>query len=87
MKIFIFLIFLTFNLVFTGDIQYNHKSTDNLYFVFTTFRHGARTTNGPLDIFGNQVNHPQTLTKYGAFQHYEIGLKYRDRYSNFVNDF
>ena len=87
MKIFvsIFLICLLFNIHHTEDILYNHKTSDNLYFVFTTFRHGARTSYGRLDIFGNPINPQETLTKYGALQHYEIGLKYRYRYSNFVN--
>ena len=82
------LIFISLLLSFTYsvDIYYNHTSLeDNLYFVFSTFRHGARRTYYSHDYFGNKVDSPTSLTPYGAIQHLEIGKSYRERYSNFLN--
>ena len=68
------------------DIMYNHTNKENnLYFVFTTFRHGARKPLFGVDFFGNRNYSAGALTKYGIIQHLEIGRKYRKRYSNFVN--
>ena len=68
------------------NIIYNHTNKDNnLYFVFTTFRHGARNAFTKIDIFGNYINSPGNLSKYGCIQHLEIGKIYRKRYSNFLN--
>ena len=68
------------------DIMYNHTNKENnLYFVFTTFRHGARKPLYGIDFFGNRNYSAGALTKYGMIQHLEIGRKYRKRYSNFVN--
>ena len=68
------------------DIIYNHTNEENnLYFVFTTFRHGARKPLFGVDFFGNRNYSAGALTKYGAIQHLEIGRNYRKRYSNFVN--
>jgi hypothetical protein len=68
------------------DIKYNHYNKENnLYFVFTTFRHGARKPLGKIDFFGNIIYSPGALTEYGKIQHLEIGKKYRKRYSNFIN--
>ena len=68
------------------DIMYNHTNKENnLYFVFTTFRHGARKPLGEVDFFGNRNYSSGALTKYGRIQHLEIGRNYRKRYSNFVN--
>ena len=81
-----FLILLLFLLVKCEDILYNHTNEDNnLYFVFTTFRHGARTTFSSRDVFGNNITYLGKLTKYGELQHLEIGKNYRKRYSNFLN--
>ena len=77
---------LLFFFVQSDDILYKHTNSDNnLYFVFTTFRHGARFPFGKQDIFGNNINSPGALTEYGALQHLEIGQKYRERYSNFLD--
>ena len=66
--------------------MYNHTNKENnLYFVFTTFRHGARKPLFRVDFFGNRNYSAGALTKYGTIQHLEIGRKYRKRYSNFVN--
>lgn len=85
-SIFFNFIFLLFNICLCKDIIYNHTNEENnLYFVFTTFRHGARKTYRAIDIFGNYNNDPGNLTNYGRIQHLEIGKKYRKRYSNFLN--
>ena len=69
-----------------ADIMYNHTNKENnLFFVFTTFRHGARKPLSKLDYFGNSNYSAGALTKYGAIQHLEIGRNYRKRYSNFIN--
>ena len=68
------------------DIYYNHTSLDtNLYFVFTTYRHGARYPFVHTDYFGNYIPARGALTSYGAIQHLEIGKKYHERYSNFLD--
>ena len=68
------------------NIIYNHTNRDNnLFFVFTTFRHGARTVFTNIDYFGNYINSLGSLTKYGEIQNLEIGNNYRKRYSNFLN--
>jgi hypothetical protein len=39
-----------------SDIYYNHTSVDdNLYFVFSTYRHGARYAFTKYDYFGNSI--------------------------------
>ena len=82
----IILILFLFLFVHCQDIYYNHSNLDNnLYFVFTTFRHGARSVFHPIDYFGNPIKSQEALSKYGAIQHLEIGQKYRKRYSNFLN--
>ena len=69
-----------------GDIKYHHTNKENnLYFVFTTFRHGARKPLNKVDFFGNLIYSAGALTEYGKIQHLEIGKKYRKRYSNFIN--
>ena len=74
------------SLCLCADIMYNYTNEENnLYFVFTTFRHGARKPLFGVDFFGNRNFSAGALTKYGIIQHLEIGRKYRKRYSNFVN--
>ena len=83
---FIIFISLLFSLTSEADIYYNHTSSDeNLYFVFSTYRHGARTTYYNPDYFGNPNPNPTALTPYGALQHLQIGQRYRERYANFLN--
>ena len=85
-SIFLNFIILLFNAYHCKEIIYNHTNEENnLYFVFTTFRHGARKTYKDVDFFGNYDNEVGALTKYGRIQHLEIGKKYRKRYSNFLN--
>ena len=67
-------------------ILYNHTSKErNLFFVFSTFRHGARLTFFSNDIFGNNISNPGKLTKYGEYQHLILGKNNRKRYKNFIN--
>lgn len=71
---------------------YNHNKNEeeNLYFIFLTFRHGARAPNFLIDkfndILGGKWISKGELTNFGRKQHYEIGLKNRDRYSNFISE-
>ena len=84
-KIFLFL-YIIINIYKCKDIFYNHSSNEtNLYFVLTSFRHGARETYFKKDYFNNKIQHPGQLTSYGAKQHLIIGKKYRKRYFNFLN--
>ena len=81
------IIYAFFFLVFIrcGEIPYNHSNIENnLYFVFTTYRHGARTTFNILDYFYNWIT-PASLTNYGINQGLSIGKNYRERYSNYFN--
>ena len=85
-SLFLYSIVLLITLCHCVDILYNHTNKENnLYFVFTTFRHGARKPLHRIDFFGNRNYSAGVLTKYGKIQHLEIGRKYRKRYSNFVN--
>ena len=84
-KILIFL-FIIINLYNCEEIKYNHsKNENNLYFVLTSFRHGARKTFVKKDVFKNEIKDKSQLTSYGEKQHLIIGEKYRERYYNFLN--
>ncbi len=70
---------------------YEHKSTDNLFFIFEHFRHGARSPcNGKFinntDELGGKWKNYGALTKVGIKQHYLLGLKNRKRYNNFISN-
>ena len=66
--------------------QYSHSNKENnLYFVFSSFRHGARKPFVKLDIFNNKIKNPGSLTSYGKQQHLNIGKKNRERYFKFLN--
>lgn len=80
-----YLLFLIF-FINCKESVYNHTNKENnLFFVFTTFRHGARFPETNIDYFGNVISSPGKLSKYGIIQNLEIGKKYRKRYSNFLN--
>lgn len=70
--------------------KYNHRGEENnLFFIFFTFRHGARSPlflDNNTDILGGKWPKGGELTNYGRKQHYEIGLKNRERYSNFIRN-
>ena len=70
--------------------KYNHSSSDNLYFIFEHFRHGARATcEGKIvnntDILNGKWEAPEELLNKGRIQHYIIGAKNKLRYKNFLN--
>lgn len=73
------------------NAPYNHTKNEenNLYFVFLNLRHGARSPlilkKNHTDLFGGYWTMPGELTELGRRQHYEIGLKNRERYSNFIS--
>ena len=84
--IYIFLIILQNYFSQSKEKRYSHTNKEkNLYFVFTTFRPGARTQLFIYDSFGNINFSTGKLTKYGEIQNLEIGAKYRKRYSKFLN--
>ena len=87
-NIYLLISFIIFIISSDTDKYYNHTSADNnLYFVFSTYRHGARYafTLFRHDYFGNYIPSRGALTPYGAKQHLEIGKRYRERYSKFLN--
>jgi hypothetical protein len=70
--------------------KYNHSSSDNLYFIFEHFRHGARSTcEGKFfnntDILNGKWQDQGELSNLGRIQHYIIGTKNKLRYKNFLN--
>ena len=70
--------------------KYNHSSSDNLYFIFEHFRHGARgTCEGKFvnntDILNGKWQNQGELSNSGRIQHYIIGAKNKLRYNNFLN--
>lgn len=75
----------------SNNQKYSHNETNNLYFVFSIFRHGARAPlykdlKNNIDIFGSKWNIKAELTKTGRKQHYMLGTKNKIRYSGFIND-
>ena len=87
-KTIIYLFILILQIVFSQSQskKYSHTNKENnLFFIFSTFRHGARTHMFIYDTFGNFDLSIGKLTKYGEIQNLEIGKKYRERYSNFLN--
>ena len=76
--------------VITLNSKYNHSSTDNLYFIFEHFRHGARATcEGKIinntDILNGKWQGIGELSNKGRIQHYIVGAKNKLRYKNFLN--
>ena len=70
--------------------KYSYESNDNLYFIFSIFRHGVRAPmdkefENNTDLLGGKWNQKAELTLTGRKQHYNIGLKNKKRYSNFIN--
>ena len=70
--------------------NYSHHSTDNLYFVFEHFRHGARSPcegefiNKKDELGGNWESYG-TLTKEGIKQQFLLGKKNRKHYKHFIS--
>ena len=70
--------------------KYSYESNDNLYFIFSIFRHGVRAPmdkefDNNTDLLGGKWNQKAELTLTGRKQHFNIGLKNKKRYSNFIN--
>ena len=69
---------------------YSHQNETNLFFIFLNFRHGARSPifliNSTTDMIGGNWLLNGELTNLGKKQHFKIGLKNRERYSNFISD-
>ena len=70
----------------------NSDELDNIYFIFSNFRHGARTPNKykttPNETDFINVTWDDSageLTKLGIIQQFLIGLKNRKRYDNFLS--
>ena len=74
------------------NAKYNHSIEEkNLFFVFIHFRHGARTPiylkrDNHTDMHGGKWSLYGELTNLGRKQHYELGSKNRERYSNYINE-
>ena len=74
------------------NAKYNHYKNehDNLFFIFLNFRHGARSPiylkKKNKDMLGGEWHSKGELTYFGRRQHYQIGLKMRERYSNFISE-
>ena len=71
--------------------KYSYENNDNLYFIFSIFRHGVRAPmdkefENDTDLLGGKWNQKAELTSTGRKQHYNIGLKNKKRYSNFINN-
>jgi len=87
-KILIYLYIIIISTLFINcqEKRYNHSNKENnLYFVFSSFRHGARKAFVKVDIFKNKIQNPGKLTLFGAKQHLNIGKINRERYFNFLN--
>ena len=101
-QIIFFIFSILFNISFSSKInpipsgngklnsKYSHKSSDNLFFIFEHFRHGARTTcEGKIinnkDILGGEWKDIGSLTKLGKKQLYSLGGKNKLRYKNFIS--
>ena len=86
MNIIIFLIYLTIIPFYIQEKIYNHSNNEsNLYFVITSFRHGARYALVKEDVYKNKISTPGKLTTFGEKQNLNIGKNLRKRYYNFLN--
>ena len=82
----LYLIIISILFINCQEKKYNHSNKEsNLYFVFSSFRHGARKPFVNVDIFKNKIKNPGKLTQFGAKQHLKIGKNNRLRYFNFLN--
>ena len=70
--------------------EYSHQDQDNLFFAFLNCRHGVRTPlyliDNHRDMLGGKWLKDSMLTELGKKQHYEIGVKTKKRYSNFISN-
>ena len=80
--VFVFFIYSLYFIV--GPILGNDEK-EQLIFVYTHFRHGARgplynVTLDGIDYFGKQWINPQDLTAVGMRMHYTLCIRNRKRY-------
>ena len=72
------------------NARYNHGSEeDNLFFIFLSFRHGARSPlymEDKTDMLGGEWQMKGELTNNGRKQLYEIGLETREKYEHFLSN-
>ena len=74
------------------NAKYGHTTEEkNLFFVFIHFRHGARSpiylrSDNHTDMLGGKWPTFGELTNLGRKQHYELGLKNRERYSHYIDE-
>ena len=106
MKIFYFFLFNLFYISYSSEnffnplpkgngkynAQYSHNNnTNNLFFIFEHFRHGARSPctrplyNGK-DLLGAKWSAVGELSEVGRKQHYLLGTKNRKRYNGFIKE-
>ena len=84
--IYLYIIILFISTIKCKEQIYNHTNKENnLFFVFSSFRHGARKPFVKYDVFHNKIEHPGKITQFGKKQHLIIGDKNRERYFNFLN--
>ena len=72
------------------NAEYSHNSTDNLYFIFEHFRHGARspcegTFINKRDELGGKWDGYGALTNVGIKQQFLLGKKNRKHYKNYIS--
>ena len=71
--------------------KYSHRSTDNLYFIFEHFRHGARSPcegefiNKKDELGGKWEEGYGALTNVGIKQQFLLGKKNRKHYKNYIS--
>ena len=68
---------------FLNAQKYSHKNNNNLYFIFSLFRHGARAPlekdlNNNMDILGGIWDKAAEMTSIGRKQNYIIGTKIKN---------
>ena len=84
------LVFFIYSLYFIVGPILGNDEKEQLVFVYTHFRHGAR---GPLynltldgiDYFGKQWTNPQDLTAVGMRMHNTLGIRNRKRYQGLLS--
>ena len=73
------------------NAKYAHNNTDNLFFIFEHFRHGARSPctrplyNG-MDLLGGKWPAVGELSEMGRKQHFLLGEKNRQKYNGFIKE-
>ena len=94
--VFNFVLIICFNPLPEGNgilnSKYSHDSTDNLYFIFEHFRHGARSPcegtfiNKKDELGGKWEEGYGALTNVGIKQQFLLGKKNRWHYKNYISE-